>query len=347
MRDKIQIRKMKPGEAKEVKALGHRTFTFLESLFLSLPAEALVAEQDNKIVGAVTYKIFRQGKWSLAYVDYAFVDPEYQGKGIGKQLITKNIERLRALGVDHICTIVKDDNVASWKLFIANGLLRVDVFALVRQLGIGSALKIIFRTPFLFATGMEWYLSSKNQFEPPKTLSLHQICWYLLLNSLILAFSFWRVDSFPAYLSALLLVLIGLAFSGHIGTFFSKETWKFRVTEGGVGTSFIVYLMGGIFPLVGKWYPKNYKKQKSALRALALPSIFQWLLLLAIGVATSTFFTEANLFQYLQIITSSFLIFFSLPFYPFGSFGGIRVYRWSKLMHFILVGLSFFVVFML
>jgi ribosomal protein S18 acetylase RimI-like enzyme len=83
-----------------------------EKLFNSndyLPASLVAEEEDGTLVGFVMgelymgeYGIFQEG----ATLDTIGVDPEYQQRGIGEQLINEFVDHLRKLGVQKINTLV-------------------------------------------------------------------------------------------------------------------------------------------------------------------------------------------------------------------------------------------------
>ena len=55
----------------------------LESLWVGKPKQAVVAVKDGKIVGAILYKFFQSSGRKVGYLDYAFVDPDFHGQGVG------------------------------------------------------------------------------------------------------------------------------------------------------------------------------------------------------------------------------------------------------------------------
>lgn len=62
---------------------------------------------------------------------------------------------------EHGCTaqtaFVKDDNVASWKLFLNNGFSQISFTEGAKNLGLKTMLYFYFETAFFAATGMECY----------------------------------------------------------------------------------------------------------------------------------------------------------------------------------------------
>ena len=136
----VTVRPMRAEEARDVRKMGRRAFAGLESLWVSKPGQALVAVREDKIVGAVLYKLMNAGGKKIAYVDYAFVDPDYHNQGIGGSLYRAATEFLWALSPDALTAIVKDDNVGSWCLFLKNGFSRVSLPQLAGQFGFWGAI---------------------------------------------------------------------------------------------------------------------------------------------------------------------------------------------------------------
>jgi len=83
-----------------------------EKLFNSndyLPASLVAEDENGKVLGFVMgelymgeYGIFQEG----ATLDTIGVDPEYQRRGVGKQLIDEFVDHLKKLGVEKINTLV-------------------------------------------------------------------------------------------------------------------------------------------------------------------------------------------------------------------------------------------------
>ncbi len=83
-----------------------------EKLFRSkdyLPASLVAEEEDGTVVGFVMGELF-MGEYGIfqeeATLDTIGVDPAYQHKGIGEQLINEFMDHLRKLGVQKINTLV-------------------------------------------------------------------------------------------------------------------------------------------------------------------------------------------------------------------------------------------------
>lgn len=161
-KNKLIIRPMKDGEQKEIVKVGKRAFKLMEALFVGTPKQAMVADYNGKIAGSIMYKYFNTKTKKIAYIDEAFVDPEFSGMGIGKMLYSQTFDFLWKQGCDNMTALVKDDNVGSWKLFEDNHFKRVSCYEIIKELGIIGFIKHYIKTPFLFAVGMDFYMANKT-----------------------------------------------------------------------------------------------------------------------------------------------------------------------------------------
>jgi predicted N-acetyltransferase YhbS len=97
-----------------------------EKLFRSkdyLPASLVAEEEDGTVVGFVMGEIY-MGEYGIfqeeATLDTIGVDPDYQHKGIGEQLINEFIDHLRKVGVQKINTLVGWNDTKLINFFSAN-----------------------------------------------------------------------------------------------------------------------------------------------------------------------------------------------------------------------------------
>lgn len=339
MSEKITIRQMRPNEADTVRKIGRRAFTGIESLWVPRPKLALVAEEGNRIVGAIMYKFLITGGKKTGYVDYAFVDPDYHSHGVGSELYRAAADFLWAQGCDALTAVVKDDNVGSWSLFGKNGFTRVSIPALVREFGPVGAFRHYFGTPLCFGVGMEYYVAVRNGTIPSgKDSSILQILSYLLTNAFLLLIAMLMVANNTFLLpAAYLTVLLTGILSGLIGTRLSyRRNWKFRFNNGGALICALVHL-GSLFPMVGNWYPEHYEKAREFRRDMGITALTDWITLLIITVLSAflsvTYQHSGGIHAFLRCtaqIGTYLLIYRIIPFYPFESFGGRRVLEWNK-----------------
>lgn len=329
----VFIREMLPEEAKEVQKVGRRAFTWFEGLWVPKPKQALVAVKDDKIAGAIIYKYIKAGGRTTGYYDYGFVDPAYHNQGIGNTLYKGAADYLWEQGCDSLSAAVKDDNVGSWGLLLKNGFKRISIPELIRQFGFMGAAKHYLFSPYCVGIGMDYYVASKNKDFEEKGGTMKQISSYLLANLLLSFFLLFQtsrhiISFLAAYMSLLVLVMA----ASWLGTRSSKRTWEYRLNNGGAVISALVNL-GGVFPMVGNWYPDRYENTDEFRRDMGLAALPEWMLLVAVTVFSSLFPPELLYTRYLSQISAVFLIYRLIPVYPFESFGGRRVYDWNKLLY--------------
>ena len=88
-----------------------------------VPASLVAEEEDGTVVGFVMGELF-MGEYGIfqeeATLDTIGVDPTYQHKGIGEQLIDEFMEHLKKLGVQKINTLVDWNDTRLIRFFSAN-----------------------------------------------------------------------------------------------------------------------------------------------------------------------------------------------------------------------------------
>lgn len=341
----INIRPMKPEEASIVRKIGQKAFTAFESLWVPKPKNALVAVVGEQIAGAALYNIFNAADQKVGYIDYAFIDPDFQNQGIGHQLYNAVIEHLWAQGCDALSAIIKDDNVGSWGLLLKNGFSRVSLPVLVRQFGIDGTLRHYFGTPLFISIGMEYYVALKSQECPSgKKGSIKQICSFMLMNLLLFGVMIAQGNqNIMAFLAAYVLYLAGGILFGYIGTLFSRRKWHFRFANGGFIVCLLVNLWA-VYPMVGNWYPDQYENTPSFKRDMGMNALLGWIFVLIFTVISVAGSTDFLLLKYTGQIGWMFLFYRMAPIYPFESFGGRRVYTWNKVIYGVLFIMSAIVI---
>lgn len=329
----INIRVMEMGEVNEVWKLGRKTFKGFESLWVSKPKQAMVAECDGKIVGAILYKFMNIGKKKIGYVDYAFVDQRFHAQGVGKQLYSKTVEWLWKDGCDALSAIVKDDNVASWKLFENLDFTRNTFFELVSNFGFMGAIAHYFKTPLFVSVGMNYFVAYKEKSIKREVNSLNHLFFYFLMNALLFAFANALDSSFVTMLMAYVSILLMGVIVEFLGSrFSSNRNWKFRLNLGGaVVCAFVNFI--GLLPMIGNWYPKTYEKGKAFASDMGKVAFFGWFALLVLHGVTSIYYVDSLYLKLMYQLSTILLIYHCIPFYPFESYGGRRVYEWNKLIY--------------
>lgn len=336
---KIIIRKMKNGEEKSIVKIGKKSFSFFEGLFISKPKQSMVAEYDGKIVGSMIYKDLNTNSKKVIYIDEAFVDPNYQGLGIGKKLYEETFKYLWKQGYDVITAFVRDENVGSWKLLVDNGFKKVNLYEVQKQIGILGILKHYIRTPFPFAVGMDFYMINKERnIQEKRDSVLSFLLVNILLNLLLWVTTFYTsTEKMLVYLSAYILILLLFIGLRYLGSSFNKNKWKFRLNNGGSFITILLSFFGNVFPMNANWYPNEYEKTSEFRKKLAIPEIVKWI---GFSLLPLLIFKQSLFLNLVGKIASYYLIFMIIPFYPFESFGGGRIYNYNKKIWFMTCLLS-------
>jgi ribosomal protein S18 acetylase RimI-like enzyme len=88
-----------------------------------LPTSLVAEEEDGTLAGFIMGELY-MGEYGIfqeeATLDTIGVDPDYQHKGIGEQLINEFMDHLRALGVQKINTLVDRNDSKLMHFFNAN-----------------------------------------------------------------------------------------------------------------------------------------------------------------------------------------------------------------------------------
>ncbi len=131
----IKIRLMKTDDFDAVVGIDNKVLkasrpeyyeTKFEKLFKTkdyLPTSLVAEEEDGTVVGFVMGVLY-MGEYGIfqeeATLDTIGVDPNYQHKGIGKQLINEFLDHLKTLGVQKINTLVDWNDSKLIHFFSAN-----------------------------------------------------------------------------------------------------------------------------------------------------------------------------------------------------------------------------------
>lgn len=332
----LVIRKMEPSEAGALRKIAKGAFAWFERFFVGGTNEAMVAVLDGKLVGGIFIKYILSGGQKIGYLDTAFVDPLYHSRGIGGALYKETADYLWAQGCTTLTALVKDDNVGSWKLFLNNGFSRVGLSEGARLLGLKVMLLMYFAIPLFASNGMELYLAAKKgvAVTPKGEDSARQLGLYFLTNALLLLPAILVMgQDFFAFLCSYLALLLGGAVFAYFGTLFSKRRWNFRLNSGGALLVAAINLIGGVYPMIGGWYPSKYENTNEFRKSMGVSALCEWLFMLA---ATMLSCTLSARFEGLILAASLgriFLLYRIIAIYPFESYGGGRVYRWSRVIY--------------
>lgn len=89
------------------------------------PRLAAIAYKDNIPAGIYTLSI----KNNVGWIDSIGVDPQYQGKGIGRDILMKSIEILKGMSVEGIRLTVISSNLNAVQLYLKSGFINESVLS--------------------------------------------------------------------------------------------------------------------------------------------------------------------------------------------------------------------------
>ena len=102
-----------------------------------LPTSLVAEKEDGMVIGFVMGRLYI-GEYGIAdekaTLDTIGVDPDYQNKGIGQQLIKEFADHLRSLGVQKMDTLVDEKDTELMHFFNANGFIPSKTINLERSL---------------------------------------------------------------------------------------------------------------------------------------------------------------------------------------------------------------------
>jgi ribosomal protein S18 acetylase RimI-like enzyme len=120
----ISVRRMRDGEEQAVKTLAGRAFPPLGSAFFPSSPNALVAERDGKLVGAVVPRTFwLPGGRKCGVMFWLMTDPDVRGVGVGGQLVGDALRHFEGQGCTEVFAGVEGYNTSSANLLAGHGFL--------------------------------------------------------------------------------------------------------------------------------------------------------------------------------------------------------------------------------
>lgn len=326
----ITIREMRKEEAALAWKTGRPSFSLFEGLVLQKPKQAFLAVLDDQIVGMASYRIvLAKNNQKIGYLETGYVKKGYEGKGIGSELYQQVTVHLKEQGCETVTAIVKDDNVASWKLVENNGYHIVGFLQMLQGYGLAGSIRLWLKSALAFATG--FHLWSTIPFK--SSTSSGQIGVFAFLNLLILLPLFvsnGNLTDFGMGIGATALLLTAALIGGLISTLFSQEKWYFRVARGGLLVSVLVTILGGIWPVVGRFYPIEYKRTPAFRRSMGREGLFEWLAMMLLVGAAVVLKDQSVIWRSIIPYGTNLLLLHSLPVYPFECFGGRRIWDYNK-----------------
>ena len=255
-------------------------------------------------------------------------------------MIQSGFDALNKEGLTKQFALVRDDNTASWNMFLKAGYKILPVHKSLFGYSVKGLLK---RFSYSMLTGYSIWVKDDAQNNKP-TYPNYPIVRVLLGSILIGAtLALYGVRSIE-FLIVALITVIGITLLRLIVAFPIARLYgpvRFMPSRGGFILSFFNALItsawwptfGFFVPKEDKWSNHDFKKNE------AYQAIATWLLLNATFIFAS--FAFPDIFTSgLNFVLMLVIIYQIIPIFPFDSFDGAKVLRWNKLAYVIGVIIS-------
>jgi Zn-dependent protease/GNAT superfamily N-acetyltransferase len=349
MNSKIIVRNIEPGEDDAVWRVA-RTLSILERYLFylmfylsSAKADALVAVDEQRIVGCVIPKVATLAGEKIGIVDVIFVDRNAQGKGVATALLDSALSRFQEAGCKTLYYVVDRFNSPSWNMAVHHGF---DLFEFNEQLRVFGwrIFSLWWVNGYFF--NPETFMLRKTSGESQMTREAGQ-GWHLLLAWIGFSFVLWvtgirldapLLDSIPFVLGVVGVSILAHELSHKLVARSLGFKTVFKVWESGI---LFIALLGTLIPFYGSTFIKEkdwaYKKdiKKMGLIYLAGPVVS---LVLASGFLAPYHWGSTEWLVALGTVglrTNVVLAAFNLL--PIRPWDGRRIFLWHKLVWSLLV----------
>ncbi len=115
-KDDISVRELLPEDQGIVRQLGFRVFSLPMGLLMAatMGKDGLIAEDTTgTIIGSLIFRTTCVGDRKLGIIDWALIETQHQGKGVGKALATLALEWFRQQNCDKVITFTDGYNSAA------------------------------------------------------------------------------------------------------------------------------------------------------------------------------------------------------------------------------------------
>ena len=339
---------MRDDERRNVRAIMRRAFPLFDQWAFSWTPNVLVAEQGGQLLGAIVLKLFALPRDRKAgSVAWVFTAPEVRGRGLGQRLVEAGINFFEQQGCDQILATVEGFNTSSSKLFATRGFKILSPGAQFQCYGLATFIVWTKLSHYFDLGHFLWARPVSPAVDSPP------LQWWgtIAANSLIGLLMLWRFKSFRAINPAMwlvlpvtLLVLFSLRYLGMWLTAYSQGlTVRFRAWESGflLSTAIALIFPGAMYPIPGNLYPTThqwrYRDLLPQLGWMALAGtlpvlIVVWGASILIQLSVPSPYLRTGLEAILLVGKPLVLFDIAMPFFPFVSFNGRRLWDWNKIV---------------
>jgi ribosomal protein S18 acetylase RimI-like enzyme len=329
--DKYTISPITQYETSEVIQVANNVFGFGASLLISKKNMwGFYATDGQDIVGAV---LLEKANHTEGFLSWIFVDESARGHRLASRLIEMGFDAMNKEGLTTQFALVRDDNTASWNMFLKNGYKILPLSQSIFGYSLKGLLK---RFSYAMLTGYSiWVKDALRNDEPiyPKFPIVKTLLCSIFIGATL---SLYGVRSIE-FLFIAIFTLFGITALRMIIAYPLARRYgavRFMPSRGGFILSFLLALITAAwFPTFGFFVPKdeqwNIKNFKNYEGHQALAT---WLLL-NIAFIFASFFLPNIFSNGLNIVLMLVIIYQLVPVFPFDSFDGAKVLRWNKLAY--------------
>ncbi|MDV3351941.1 GNAT family N-acetyltransferase [Leptothoe sp. LEGE 181152] len=339
----VVIRPIEDNERRSVHALMCRAFSVSDQLAFSWTPNVLVAEGDGQLLGAIILKLFALPHHRKAgSISWLFTAPEVRGQGVGQRLVEAGLDFFEQQGCDEILVTVEGFNTSSSKLFSTRGFKILSPGMQFRRYGLAT-FAVWAKLSHYFDLGHFIWARPAPQSSDSPTLQ-----WWgtIIANSLIGLLMWWRLGDSIAVdpwmwwqLPPIVMLLFGVRYLGMV--LMARQQGlavRFRAWESGFMLSAAIALVfaGAMYPIPGSVYPTTtqwrYRDLLPKLGRMALAGTLPVLLILWGAWTISQLGLLSTAWLKILFLVGKPLILFDIvmPFFPFFSFNGRRLWDWHK-----------------
>ncbi len=342
----ISVRRMRVDEKETLRALAGRAF-LLGNLSFSPPPHTLIAERSEQLVGAVVPELFvLPGKRRCGVMVWLMTAPEERGTGVGGRLVEAALRFFEERGCREVFACVEGFNTSSSNLFAAHGFTILSLGEQFRRYGLPGTFMLWLKT-HRFGGDVGHFLWARPGATKPDSPALQ---WWVsaFVSVLIFLLAGWRggwVEALdPATIlggATAIVALYSLRQAAMmLAARFQGLSVRHRAWESAFPLSVgAALILGWFFPTPGSVYPRDnawrYRDLLSKLGPTAFAGASAVLLFAWAAWALPRFFgPPPEIAAWLRATHAAslplILLEVLLPFFPFTSFNGRRVWDWNR-----------------
>jgi ribosomal protein S18 acetylase RimI-like enzyme len=343
----VLIRPMVPEEMHVVYDVMRKSVPFFQRWFFAISHNVLVAEQFGRILGAIVLKFIplpeqRRGGLLSSLV----MDPGARGRGVGRMLVDGGIRFLEKNGAEEILSCVEGNDSRMANLLSSRGFSILPSGQQFRRYGFGVIPLWLRISHYIDIGRFLWVRPSADALQH----SAAQRWETILINALLLLLAVWSETGFgalePVFLLAIplacavFLLLREMVMRAAISA--SNLPVEFRMWESGFPASTVLAAAFGFWlPIPGSVYPSRegweYEELIPVLGRMACAGSLV-VLVLTWGITLLLHFlpeeTLAGYWLDSGKLVGEWLGLFDigLPFVPYVSFNGKKIWDWNKVV---------------